>query len=1623
MTKRTILSLVLVLTASLGFAQRFTDKIDRGLVVVPNGSGNFVSWRVLGEEYYDVTYNLYCNNTKIAENLEVSNFLHTSGTASSKYYVIPVVKGVEKTKLKSKEATRWANGYISIPVKGITGRDGTDVTSHYTLNDISLGDLNGDGVVEFIVKRPCDAVLDTSQKNCFHVLDCYDIEGKRLWWIDLGPNMISGPDEQWDCVAYDWDMDGKAEVILRIQDNAYIHYADGTSELIGSSTVDTRNTVITGNANQAYTNTGKEYLLYLEGATGRPYNIGPSSHPHYMDYPIPRGNASDWGDGYGHRSTKHYFGAPYLDGRKPSMFFGRGAYTQHKFATYDVDPTTHKLTQNWYWENTVGGDSPWYGNGFHNFAIGDVDWDGRDEIIFGSMIIDDNGKGLCTTGNGHGDAQHCSDFDPYRHGSEQFTCNEDNPACTYYNATTGQIYFRQKESGDDGRAMCANFTNTYPGSVGRTISTGWVSSVADKEVSVLGGDAFISWGDLNQRIYWDGDLLDEYFDSPGTEGYGAIYKPAGAGRWNFPESKCNNWSKNNPGAIADIFGDWREELVMRKDDNKAILVYSTNIPTSYRIPTLWSDHQYRNAMVWQSMGYNQPPHKSYFLGELEDIKQAPPTNTMTGRTEVANGDAITTTDDHLIVCEMNDTKVSIADGASPYMVTFNVPSHVQGNAGSNIFTKPVPTYQYYTCEVSGGALTGSTRLVKQGDGILTLPKVDMTNTGETHIWAGTLNFDGTLKQSPLWLNRFAELNSDGGEFKSIKADYASIIRPGGANKAGEITVDETYTMGFGSRIVLDLYSDNLQADRINVKTLKIEKKTGTVWEQYGPKYLRPVIEVVEHFANGATTLAEGKYIIGSVAELQGSLADIKVEGITDLKYGLSIDEQNNLILTIGAMRGAAEIVWKGSVNADWDFAKTENFFLLDDAEMTPDIFVNGDIINFNNESSKLTVTLVDELSPDSIKVSGTKGYTFQGTGSIVAGALVKEGTGKLTIKNDNSYKGGNYLKGGTVVVSSLSNENRATGNLGGVTTLGYKFTMENGATIQTTTGVTNGSPITMLGEKGGVILANANMDFIQNKAFAGTLLTKKGTGWLKTYASNTSLNRLAIVAGRVVNYSGVPAKAVEFQGSSSQPGELEDASTSALSVPLDVPASKYGKFILGAAYYQAYNNKVTGSGTLIIVPTNTVSRVRITGNWSAFEGTIKHTTTNIWLPLDNSTGIPNGTLDVASGCGVTNVAKTYTIGKLTGGGSLNHPISNFQNQTAVTGTNTWRVGNSWEKNGDFTFDGIIHDDGGTNKSNFEKIGNCKMTIGGKWDHTGTTTISEGEVYFKSGSTLGKGSLSLAAGARMYGVTATDKPLTNSSYTINGELQPGTNPTISTSSSVINFGGKNVTFGAKSRLVVGLQKNIKSNGTIDIQNASIANISKLTFANGATIAPFILEKYWADLTTDENQPDEFTLWTGVNNVNINLSNLNFELPALNSWNYWDTSRMNEGVLLIRYSKNLFVENLKKLIDSAEEYSETIKGDYPNAAAALNDAIQPAKATAQKSNATQSELEEAEDIVINALAQALVDIDIATGIDNINQSADDDNAIWYDLNGHKLSGKPTRSGVYLKNGKKVGIKTGK
>ena len=447
-----ILTLLLTLMGASANAQRKTDKLDRGLVAVKVGSNTFISWRRLAEEYYDVTYNVYCNGAKIAEKLTVSNYLY-SNTSNNTYKVAAVVNGVEQT--KSEGVTPWNSvssvgnaGYVDLTLHSpIYARDGrTNMTDQYIPNDIEMADLDGDGQLDILLKRK--SVYDEADyylKRTSEATKAYDrIEAYKLdvnatnkmrllWWIDVGPNMVSLNSTELNMLAFDWDLDGAAEVLLRGANGMIIHYLNSNGVETGSQVIgdnpneDTRDDV-SHIANATFTWSGAEYLLYLNGETGRPYPIGYNGKL-WMDYPLKRleNGETDVPDAWwysaqynggktgilGHRDSKYYFGAPYLNGHNPSIFLARGIYTRHKMIAYDVNPQTHQLTQRWRWDcNTRN--SPWFGQGYHNYIVADVDEDGRDEIVYGSMVIDDNGKGLYTTGYGHGDAQHVRDFDPYR---------------------------------------------------------------------------------------------------------------------------------------------------------------------------------------------------------------------------------------------------------------------------------------------------------------------------------------------------------------------------------------------------------------------------------------------------------------------------------------------------------------------------------------------------------------------------------------------------------------------------------------------------------------------------------------------------------------------------------------------------------------------------------------------------------------------------------------------------------------------------------------------------------------------------------------------------------------------------------------------------------------------------------------------------------------------------------------------------------------------------------------------------------------------------------------------------------------------------------------------------------
>ena len=1482
--KRILLILSLLGMVIIGVsAQRVTDKLTRGLVAIPqgdkdgqtaqyglSGTGIFVSWRILPTEYYETTYNLYRNGTKIAEGLTVSNYQDDSGKKTDKYSVAPVVKGVELTELKSEEVTPWNHQYWDIPAQNVKNRNGVDVTTTYSLNDCSVADVDGDGQMEFVVKRIKAGVNDASNKTDFNLHECYKMDGTRLWWIDMGPNLMAGPDEQFDLILYDWDQDGKAEALMRGADNMIIHTASGKEIKIGNMNYYA--------SRDEYTREGAEYLLYMNGETGEPYGWDGSDNWTPEAYPLPRYEkgesdyATVWGtNDTGHRSCKHYFGAPYLDGRNPAIFLGRGCYTRHKFCAMQVN-SDHTLTQLWRW-NCYDGSSPWFGNGFHNFAIADVDMDGCDEIVFGSMVIDANGYGLATTGYGHGDAQHCGDLDPYRWGLEQFVCleNSTSPGVCYTNATTSDIRYQNGTGGDNGRCMAGNFQGTYPGAVGITFGSDVISLVSDKVVT---GMNMANDDYLNMRIYWDGDLLDEFMDSPGTARSPCVYKygnEVGTNR-SYTNGRCwlgsgnlNNSSKNNPCFLGDIIGDWREEIV--NPVGNALRINISSYPSPWGVTSLWYDHEYRNGMAWQSVGYNQPPHPSFFLGELEDITKEPPALTLEGREEVSgtiSGTGGASGLRHLLVSGYNDQTISVDDGAAPDVLTVNTPVLIEGTGGTEqsdgsvkalTSTKKQPEHSitYFTTTLTGGAFGGDMRLVKQGEGTLVLPNVTEKHTGNTDVWNGTLQFDGTMASSHVWLNRHTTLISNNGKFMGgLKADYNATIYPGGKDQVGMITASDLQ-LGFGSRIVFDAIDNKF--DQLTVGTLSIEAKTEKAWVDYGPKYKTPVIEV-----NVVGDIVLGTYVIGTVESIDGNVDDLMIEGLpTSVKSSLK-HENGELKLLIEPMREPGEVVWNGATgNNTWQQAVSVNFL----ANGVEDVSAEGDDIVFDDNAATTSVTIKGAVSPKSVSFNNeTKAYTLSGDSIVGGGPIIKNGKATVTLNNWN-HTGATTVNNGILVVNMLANTSgQDWGSLGNAA---QPINLNDGTTLRTNGVMITDQTLNISGEA--TIDVPANKSVIFNKAIKGTgaTLIKSGAGSMETGTLTNTYAKLVVKAGTVTsNYSSnnvdMLPKTVEFQGTTSSPGVLwganqEGGSGVTNNVNFVVPKGKAGTFY--GSFRGTYNGTLTGEGTFNAYTGGV--RCYWKGDWSAFTGTVYAGKNNRQnkksydpvFSFTNNKGLPNGTLNVREDVSVSNEdpANSSTV--------YNVPIGKVTGKGTLTGGGTWILGTS---NEDFIVPNTL-----TITSKVTKRGTGKMTItAGKVN--GALTVEAGTVAFNTTSFTagvhGTSATTVKSGGRIVGQGLLQSVALQSGAT----LIPCASTYDETTPGTIKTGALfNANAGSTLKFLISGSKN--------------STLTPKFFTMNGTVTVELVDGFVPEAGA------EFTLWESTN---VPSGTPKFNLPVLPGILDWDTS---------------------------------------------------------------------------------------------------------------------------------------
>ncbi len=711
------------------------EYLDRGLVAASTSEGVFLSWRLLANEVTGYSengltganFNVYRDGQKIATVADSTNFLDKEGTNESNYYVSAVVNGQKMD--QSESVSPWANSYYDLPLqKPADGVTPAGETYTYSANDMSVGDVDGDGEYEFFVKWDPSNSKDVSQRgytgNVY--IDAYKFDGTLLYRIDLGKNIRAGA-HYTQFLVYDFDGDGKAEMMFKTAPGTkIIHFDDdgnvASEEYITMAQEDIdagysheddyrmsrddyynyvvkmfmhwheHEEVVNGNwpetieeglgmapqysyplsfedaeslvdhfmdvyapsrsgnnrlrEFEGFIVEGPEYLTVFDGATGSELET-----IHYK--PGRHDDGLMWGDYAmsriepGNRVDRFLAGVAYLNGETPSAVFARGYYTRTTLVSYDWDG--EQLSERWYvdsgWTPMTNpfndgphgrdGTDPEFGTittqGAHSLSTADVDGDGNQEIIYGGATIDHDGTLLyssmdvmppesATPGTmarlGHGDALHVADIDPDRPGLEIFMVFEGGPWAPYgyalRDAKTGEVLYGGYTGRDTGRGMIGDVDPDRRGL--ETWGVGlWTADGERISTSAPG---------TNMNIKWSKDMTTQIVNGSGNATptiddwkNGRVLTASG--------TRTNNGTKGNPSLVADVFGDWREELLIRTADSSAIRIYLSTEVTDRKLYTLMHDAQYRTGIAWQQTTYNQPAYPSFYFASDIDWDKVP----------------------------------------------------------------------------------------------------------------------------------------------------------------------------------------------------------------------------------------------------------------------------------------------------------------------------------------------------------------------------------------------------------------------------------------------------------------------------------------------------------------------------------------------------------------------------------------------------------------------------------------------------------------------------------------------------------------------------------------------------------------------------------------------------------------------------------------------------------------------------------------------------------------------------------------------------------------------------------------------------------------------------------------
>lgn len=913
---------------------RQMEKLDRGLIAIKTDGGVYLSWRlfdsednIFGSADKNVSFNVYRDGKKISEVATKTNYVDS--TVGTNYSVAPVMNGVEGDKCDA--VTVNENSYFDIPLskpddETIYDSSGNELATYsFFPADCSTGDVDGDGEYEIIVKwtsseHDVGSPGDPAYSGTVH-LAAYKLDGTKLWKNDiaLGKNVYSSA-HTLQFLVYDFDGDGKSEVMCQTSlgskdgQGKYVSNAAQTDEEIKAIT-DEENSTADYRGYGRITK-GKEFLTVFNGETGVAMDT--------INLPTTRGseNGVDYGDDFGNRSNRFVSDIAYLDGEKPyaiylrGYYFGRNGKQRTSIAGISWDGTalspTYRFDTQKGQEGYYDGAYQYVGNGNHNCTVADVDNDGKDEFITGALCMEVNDNNefrpkWCTYLQ-HGDALHIGNYDPTHTGFEFFTVHEDSGTnslsgnditldfgMSVIDAETGNIMFHEGASADTGRGVMAN------------VGAGGYYQIWSAKNSARqsnGGTDFTTATSLtgrntpsmNFRIFWDGDLYDNLLDGANiTDWNGRNMSNIFSAR-NY-DCVSINGTKANPSLQADLFGDWREEVVYPTTDGTALRVFSTTDTTDYKIKTLMQDPVYRSGVAAEQTAYNQPPHVGFYMGKevFETRKITSITiTTQPTRTSYIPGESFDKTG--MVV------KANYSDGTSEEISAYTVSEIDKDKIGEQTLT------------VSYLGKTDTITIYVVEPGITSLNNIYNTNSTSSKLftapigsYAGDFTLEHTVKINSIPANGNTDKNSAAGFFVRFMADKQT---GGGwyltkksdtelnvawkntrASSVGTIKLGETYTFrynftnvgnGNGATVTLTIL-DSSGNTVISASGLNLRNFSDTDFGKKSPITYVQIYNQANANSTSSVEFANARYYTTSEITVNGQNVALNIGCLTDMK--------------------------------------------------------------------------------------------------------------------------------------------------------------------------------------------------------------------------------------------------------------------------------------------------------------------------------------------------------------------------------------------------------------------------------------------------------------------------------------------------------------------------------------------------------------------------------------------------------------------------------------------------------------------------------------------------------------------------------------------------------------------